>query len=773
MKKLLLIIAIVAQILCIGGLIHRWHRITTQGECVTLEIKPFDPKDLFAGRYLAFDYVSNHGNNRGAFLGEKDLGSKKNKTYLPILPPKAPGQPHVFGKLQASKPTDTPYLVTDYFYPTYLDQEACETYCELLEDSGLYHIRLKNVNRFYLDDRFGSDDTYEDLLRGGDAYASYRSIYGYNRKDTPKTKSLYTVELRILGDAAIVTNVFIDGHPIEEVAQRIKESGPLPESPAQPATRKLASAPIKVACIGDSITAGYKLQNASRDSYPAQLQTLLGDGYQVKNFGRSGSGVYLSTMRGPQEKRAYRHHQQHREALAWQPDILICNLGINDLQDYAKLGGETFRQDYQALIQDYLALPTKPSIYLWAKLAPLGPKNKFYRSPVPFLLQYDLATIAQSLSATAIDMQTPLAASIWTDFPDDLHPNATGAAIIAKTTKAILTAPKCFTLASYCASGMIVDTTMDKPFLFQGTGIPGEKVTSTFGTTHVLPNGSWSIPARAPIPATLTFTSGNLTHSLTNVKAGKLILCVGQSNMALTLAQCDDATSEVTALSKQTISLYTRDGKWAPITRGNALGYSGLALMVGRRYAQKYNTPVGLVMVDYGGAPTESFLPEHLLATYDTLLPALTNRRPLKQNTDYAPEWPRKRGLPIFAPSAIWTHSLKAVSHLPYAAVILYQGESNASTADPKDERSLPVPYMRQTLQAITQLLQTIAPTSPIALVELPGKMQRDWQPYRTLQNQIASQKDLILIKTPDLGLPHDVHPRDKKPIAQRLIDRL
>lgn len=46
---------------------------------------------------------------------------------------------------------------------------------------------------------------------------------------------------------------------------------------------------IKVACIGDSVTAGYLLVNTTTESYPSQLQMLMGEKYEVKNFGHSGA----------------------------------------------------------------------------------------------------------------------------------------------------------------------------------------------------------------------------------------------------------------------------------------------------------------------------------------------------------------------------------------------------------------------------------------------------------------------------------------------------
>ncbi|HOF09840.1 MAG TPA: hypothetical protein PLV33_07580, partial [Opitutaceae bacterium] len=43
-----------------------------------------------------------------------------------------------------------------------------------------------------------------------------------------------------------------------------------------------ALAAVKVACVGDSITAGYALADPAHDAYPSQLARLLGDSYEVR-----------------------------------------------------------------------------------------------------------------------------------------------------------------------------------------------------------------------------------------------------------------------------------------------------------------------------------------------------------------------------------------------------------------------------------------------------------------------------------------------------------
>ena len=204
---------------------------------------------------------------------------------------------------------------------------------------------------------------------------------------------------------------------------------------------------IKVACIGDSITYGFGLADREGACYPAQLQRLLDARYpgvyEVRNFGNSGRGVYLDSMRGP-EKRGYRWMSEHRAALAWRPDIVICNLGINDNGEYIKEheGGRRrgqFADDYSALLNDYREANPRTRFFIWTKLAPLAKGQRFYESHERFLMQADLEEVARRIGATGIDMQSPLAAKAEQILAKDkIHPDAEGARIIAEATFAAL-----------------------------------------------------------------------------------------------------------------------------------------------------------------------------------------------------------------------------------------------------------------------------------------------------------------------------------------------
>jgi len=115
--------------------------------------------------------------------------------------------------------------------------------------------------------------------------------------------------------------------------------------------------PIRIACVGDSITYGYLSSNPATKSYPAQLQAMLGDGYTVKNF-----GVNSATMMDGTNK-PYTLQSQYTESLSFNPDIVIIMLGTNDSKP-AYWNPEKFKSGALSLVESYKNLPSSPKVYL-------------------------------------------------------------------------------------------------------------------------------------------------------------------------------------------------------------------------------------------------------------------------------------------------------------------------------------------------------------------------------------------------------------------------
>ncbi len=501
---------------------------------------------------------------------------------------------------------------------------------------------------------------------------------------------------------------------------------------------------IKVACIGDSITYGLGLADRGAESYPAQLQGLLDASspgrYEVRNFGNSGRGIYLDSMRGS-EKRGFRYMPEHKAALEWKPDIVICNLGINDNGEYIKeyTGGRRrgqFVHDYAIMLSDYVKDGNKPKFYIWTKLAPLAPGQKFYRSPEPFLMQADLERVARVSHACGIDMQAPLREKMDEILAKDkIHPNAEGARLIAETTFKAMTTP-----------------------------------------------------AQEPI---------ELPETLKTAAPRELWLCAGQSNMQKGWnefnaypAEKERVKKEMERLAKCDIHFWDfNDGSWRKLTPENALRKSAFGVSFAIRRAEATKKPIGMLYVAAGGAPTESFLSEQTMCAVGSdgkpLYPALaaiaTNRHRLDQNKDFpcawvAREYPRRRAnkeeaywWPV---SLMYDQGIKRIkeSRIPVDGILWYQGESNATTCVAPDTPTAR-DYQVETLRALVSELRGDAKI-PFVMMGLP-KMNRPWEQYRAVQRQVCEETGAIFVDTfaAGLGEMHDVHPRDKTAFADLAAD--
>ena len=188
-----------------------------------------------------------------------------------------------------------------------------------------------------------------------------------------------------------------------------------------------AAEPIKVACVGDSITAGYRVE-AGKD-YPSQLQGLLGDGYKVGNFGVSARTL-LSKGDHP-----YIKEKLYQDALAMEPDIVIIMLGTNDTKPQNWKFEKEFEADYRALVESFKRLKSKPRIFL-CRPSP-GPDKQDPSKPGNILesnlrkLRPRIDKLAASLGCKVIDMNAALEGKSGM-FADTVHPNAAGAGELAK-----------------------------------------------------------------------------------------------------------------------------------------------------------------------------------------------------------------------------------------------------------------------------------------------------------------------------------------------------
>jgi len=183
---------------------------------------------------------------------------------------------------------------------------------------------------------------------------------------------------------------------------------------------------LKIACIGNSITYGAGIQDRINNSYPAQLQRMLGKGWDVRNFGSSGRTL-LQHGDYP-----YRNEREFEEAKNFGPDVVIMKLGTNDSKPQNWKYKDEFVVDYEALIDDVQKFPSLPRVYLCTPVPAFpgdwGISDSVIRNDViPRLL-----IVAGRKRVSIIDLYSALTGKAEF-FPDRVHPDKDGARLMAKT----------------------------------------------------------------------------------------------------------------------------------------------------------------------------------------------------------------------------------------------------------------------------------------------------------------------------------------------------
>ena len=183
----------------------------------------------------------------------------------------------------------------------------------------------------------------------------------------------------------------------------------------------------RVACIGDSITWGFTLLNPWKQSYPALLQEMLGEEYEVRNFGYNDASARFDADTPYVKKRVY------RESLAWNPDIVLLMLGTNDTKK-RNWDPEIFRRDYRRIVESYQELPSNPRIVLIAPIRIFLLQGLHLLGLYPETMEEGvrpaIREIAADMGLDLIDLK-----DLFTDSSycmDGVHPQKTGARMLAE-----------------------------------------------------------------------------------------------------------------------------------------------------------------------------------------------------------------------------------------------------------------------------------------------------------------------------------------------------
>ena len=180
---------------------------------------------------------------------------------------------------------------------------------------------------------------------------------------------------------------------------------------------------VKIACIGDSITEGARIYWQSKNSYPVQLDSILGPGYSVLNAGRSGATL-LKESNLP-----YWICNEFSNVFAYEPDIIVIKLGTDDSKPF-NWNEDNFLKDLQSMVDTMNSIPGKPEIYLCLPAPAFNHAWGINDSVIVNGVIPAIEKIAELNTLQIIDLYKPLIDHVEF-FPDSIHPNEEGAVTIA------------------------------------------------------------------------------------------------------------------------------------------------------------------------------------------------------------------------------------------------------------------------------------------------------------------------------------------------------
>lgn len=370
---------------------------------------------------------------------------------------------------------------------------------------------------------------------------------------------------------------------------------------------------------------------------------------------------------------------------------------------------------------------------------------------------------------------------------------------IAVSASMLTAGAQTFKLASVLQSNMVIQ--QNKPFRVWGTAKPGDHIkintdwTGRVTTAVAGANGNWigevKVPKAVPgdfKPHTIVVIDGNDNIKLDNLLIGDLWFCVGQSNMDMPVGEEKpwtyrgvlDFEKEVAAANLPNIRLFRTDwqfrinpanetrGNWRECSPESVKGFSAAAYFFGHTLYQRLNIPIGLVVSAVPGAGTQAFLSREALEQ-DTMLKRVyldpyEKIISSQKSVDSIGLFPS-----VIKPTLIYNAMIYPMFNLSIKGMIYYQGESNITD---KREHYIPL-FTAMVANFRREFKQGDLPFYYTQIA--PYREEHDDTTafraaiYKETQEKLLSIKNTGMAVTMDVGEERNVHPRNKKPVGQRL----
>ncbi len=336
-----------------------------------------------------------------------------------------------------------------------------------------------------------------------------------------------------------------------------------------------------------------------------------------------------------------------------------------------------------------------------------------------------------------------------------------------------------------------------------GTAGPGELVTVKIAGQKAIAkagkDGRWVVrlkPLKAGGPYDMT-VSGKHKIVVKNILVGEVWFCSGQSNMVMTVKQCDNAKAEIAdaknypEIRNYTVSLKASPnplndtvGKWEVCSPETVGKFTATGYFFAREIHNTLKVPVGIILSAWGGANMESFMRLDALKAHPVeakpyfklweqrkaAFPAehaaaLKAAAEAKAAGKSAPKMRTLEGHQA-RPSSIYNAMISPIIPYGIRGVLWAGGKSNRFRA--LEYRTL-MPAMIQNWRKswglgdfpfyLCQMANWISPNP-----------DEHWEELREAMLKTTNLKNTGMVVTIDIGDPHNVHFTNKQEVSRRFV---
>lgn len=345
-------------------------------------------------------------------------------------------------------------------------------------------------------------------------------------------------------------------------------------------------------------------------------------------------------------------------------------------------------------------------------------------------------------------------------------------------------------LADALQSNMVIQ--QNKPLRVWGKAEPGRKVSiqadwlSTSTEIQANTNGDFmgiiSVPKAEKgdfTPHHIRVVAGNEQVELNNLLIGDVWICSGQSNMQFAVHEMMDAELVLSnadqpvirllnvALNFSEAPLENFKGSWQVCAPESVREFSAVGYSFGKKLADNLNIPIGLIFTGIGASSVQAYIPKADLAN-DTML----NRAYLQPYlADPKSKEPIDGGFSfekVMRPYLLYNAMVRPLINLSIRGFIWYQGEANHMERES---------YVHATQTMINSWRSDFSQGQlPFYYVQIAPFFHDHEDPtlafdayFREAQGKIADLNNTYMVSTMDVGEAKDLHPKNKKPVGERL----